>query len=205
MGDQSRQNGHATGRGGAVARAITEVFAPQYVAVAMPPVTGAAGLGGPGLAWGLLAAAMCAGVPAAVIAAGVRRGRLDSIHLVERASRRGPMLVGLVAVVVGLAVLVLAGAPRLVLACAAVMLAWVVTLGAVTLAWKISFHTGVAAGTAVVLAHVLPPVPVAVCGTALVVVIAWARTRVSHHTAAQTVAGAVTGGTTAAATLAVLL
>ncbi|MEU1726695.1 hypothetical protein [Nonomuraea sp. NPDC005692] len=176
MGDQSRQNGHATGRGGAVARAITEVFAPQYVAVAMPPVTGAAGLGGPGLAWGLLAAAMCAGVPAAVIAAGVRRGRLDSIHLVERASRRGPMLVGLVAVVVGLAVLVLAGAPRLVLA-----------------------------GTAVVLAHVLPPVPVAVCGTALVVVIAWARTRVSHHTAAQTVAGAVTGGATAAATLAVLL
>ncbi|MCF6475831.1 hypothetical protein FAF44_46950 [Nonomuraea sp. MG754425] len=36
---------------------------------------------------GLLAAAVCAGVPAAVIAVGVRRGRLDSIHLVERKSK----------------------------------------------------------------------------------------------------------------------
>ncbi|MEV4374747.1 hypothetical protein AB0J71_47380 [Nonomuraea sp. NPDC049637] len=137
---------------------MTEVFAPQYVAIAMPPAAGLLAEGWRGLAWGLLAAALCAGVPAAVIAVGVRRGRLDSIHLVERASRKGPMAAGFAAVVAGLAVLAVLDAPGVVTASAAVMLVWVLVMGSITLWWKISFHTGVSAGTAVVLAHVLPAV-----------------------------------------------
>ncbi|MER6945784.1 hypothetical protein ABT294_17300 [Nonomuraea sp. NPDC000554] len=191
--------------GGGFARAVTEVFAPQYVAIAMPPLAGLLAYGWAGLAWGLLAAALCAGAPAAVIAVGVRRGRLDSIHLVNRESRKGPMLAGFAAVIVGLAVLALLDAPRVVVSCAAVMLAWVLVMGLVTLVWKISFHTGVSAGSAVVLAHVLPALPVLVVGTVLVAVIGWARVRVSHHTPAQALAGAAAGAAAATATLAVLL
>lgn len=131
---------------GRVAQVVTDVFAPQYVAIVMPPLAGLLVEGWAGLAWGLLAAAVCAGVPAAVIAVGVRRGRLDSMHLVERKSRKGPMLAGFAAVVAGLAVLVLAEAP-VVVASAAVMLGWVLVMGPITLAWKISFHTAVSAGT----------------------------------------------------------
>ncbi|MFG6197821.1 hypothetical protein [Nonomuraea sp. JJY05] len=184
---------------------MTEVFAPQYVAIVMPPAAGLLAEGWTGLAWGLLAAALCAGVPAAVIAVGVWRGRLDSIHLVERKSRKGPMLAGFVAVVVGLAVLVLLDAPRVVVASAAVMLAWVLVMGSITLLWKISFHTGVSAGSTVVLAFVLPALPVLVVGAVLVAVIGWARVRVSHHSAAQVMAGAVAGAATTAATLTAML
>jgi hypothetical protein len=45
----------------------------------------------------VLAAVLCAGLPAGVIAVGVRRGRLDSMHLVERESRKGPMPAGVAA------------------------------------------------------------------------------------------------------------
>ncbi|MFI7134099.1 hypothetical protein ACIBQ1_51090 [Nonomuraea sp. NPDC050153] len=195
----------AAGRGGRFARAVTEVFAPQYVGIAMPPVAGLLAEGWAGLAWGVLAAAVCAGVPATVIAVGVRRGRLDSIHLVERKSRKGPMLIGLATVVVGLIALALLDAPRAVVASVAVMLAWVLVMGPVTLLWKISFHTGVSAGTTVVLAHVLPAVPVLVVGAVVVAVIGWARVQVSHHTIAQALAGAVAGTAAAWGTLALLL
>ncbi|MGV9383455.1 hypothetical protein ACWDRB_47115 [Nonomuraea sp. NPDC003707] len=188
-----------------VARAVTEMFAPQYVAIAMPPATGLLDAGWPGLAWGLLAAALCAGVPAAVIAVGVRRGRLDSIHLVERKSRKGPMAAGFAAVMVGLAVLAVLDAPRVVVASAAVMLAWVLVMGAITLWWKISFHTGVSAGTAVMLAHVLPAVPVLLVGALLVAAIGWARVQVSHHTPTQALAGAAAGAAATAATLAIVV
>ncbi|MGW5688869.1 hypothetical protein [Nonomuraea sp. NPDC003754] len=201
MTDQRAEGRKATG--GTVAAAVTEVFAPQYVAIAMPPVVGLLADGWAGLAWGLLAAALCAGVPTAVIALGVRRGRLDSIHVVERRSRKGPMLAGFVAVVAGLAVLVLLDAPDMVVATAAVMLGWVVVMGLITLAWKISFHAGVSAGTAVVLAQVLPALPVLLAGAVVVAVIGWARVRVSHHTPAQVLAGAVTGAAVSAATLAI--
>ena len=158
-----------------------------------------------GALWGLLAAALCAGVPVGVIAVGVRRGRLDSMHLVDRKSRTGPMLAGLVTVAAGLALLALLDAPAIVTATAAVMLGWVLVLGSITLKWKISFHTGVAAGAAVVLAHVLPAAATLAVGAVLVGVIGWARVRVSHHTPAQTVAGAVAGAGVAGAVLALVL
>ncbi|GAA2881389.1 hypothetical protein GCM10010517_44290 [Streptosporangium fragile] len=190
-GVEAPQDGPRTGRG--VAWAVTEVFAPQYVALLLPPVAGGLAHGWAGAAWGLLAAALCAGIPAGVIAVGVRRGRLDSMHLVDRRSRKGPMLAGLVAVVVGLVLLAVLDAPAIVTATAAVMLGWVLVMGPITLLWKISFHTGVSAGATVVLAHILPPALTLVVGALLVAVIGWARVRVTHHTPAQAVAGAVGG------------
>ncbi|MBB2910765.1 membrane-associated phospholipid phosphatase [Streptosporangium becharense] len=186
-----------SGGGRRAAWMLTDVFAPQYVALALPVVAGGLSGGWAGAAWGLLASAVCAGVPAAVIAVGVRRGRLDSMHVVDRAGRTGPMLAGLAAVVAGLVLLVLLGAPLMVTVTAAVMLGWIVVLGSITLVWKISFHTGVSAGAAVVLAHVLPAAPTLAAGAVLVAVIGWARVRVSHHTPAQVTAGAITAAAVA--------
>jgi hypothetical protein len=199
------QRVEAAGRGRGLSRAVTNVFAPQHVAMAMPPAVGLLAESWSGLVWGMLAAALCVGVPMTVILVGVRRGRLDSIHLVDRRSRKGPMLAGFASVAAGLTVLVLLDAPRMAVAAAAVMLAWVLVMGPITLRWKISFHAGVSAGTVVLLAHVLPVLPVVVVGAVMVAVICWARVRVSHHTPAQALAGVAAGATSAWATLAVLL
>ncbi|MER5622381.1 phosphatase PAP2 family protein [Streptosporangium sp. NPDC002544] len=212
MADQRVNDVGAPGQGpggegerGGLAWVVTEVAAPQYVAIALPPVTGLLAHGWTGAMWGLLAAALCAGVPVGVIAVGVRRGRLDSMHLVDRKSRRGPMLAGLITVAVGLVLLALLDAPAIVTATAAVMLGWVLVMGSITMWWKISFHTGVAAGAAVVLAHVLPAAATLAVGAALVGVIGWARVRVSHHTPTQTIAGAAAGAGVAWAVLTLTL
>ncbi|MEU8382288.1 hypothetical protein [Streptosporangium sp. NPDC048865] len=208
MADQREapgQDAGAGGRGGGLAWAVTEVAAPQYVVLALPPVAGLLAHGWAGALWGLLAAAVCVAVPVGVIAVGVRRGRLDSMHLVDRSSRTKPMLVGLVTVAAGLVLLAVLDAPAIVTATAAVMLGWVLVLGSITLKWKISFHTGVAAGAAVVLAHVLPAAATLAVGAVLVGLIGWARVRVSHHTPAQVVAGAVAGAVVAWAVLALVL
>ncbi|MBO3746054.1 hypothetical protein J5X84_08260 [Streptosporangiaceae bacterium NEAU-GS5] len=184
------------------ARLATEVFAPQVLVIAMPPVVGAVSLGWRGAAWGLVASALCGGVPAGVIALGVRSGRLDSRHIVDRAKRTGPLLAAVAAVTATLLLLAVLGAPRLLVATVAAMLAGLAVTVPITLRWKISFHAAVSAGTVVVFAHVLPPLPVYAVGALLVALVCWARVRVSHHTAAQVVAGVAAGGGAAAATLA---
>ncbi|GAA4209650.1 hypothetical protein GCM10022252_76470 [Streptosporangium oxazolinicum] len=185
--------GPRTGLNG-FAWAVTEVFAPQNLMLSLPPVVGALAAGWAGAAWGAGVSAVCGGVPAAVIAVGVWRGRLDSRHIVERRSRFKPMLAALAAVLVTLLVLVLAdGEPVELTAMVVVMLGWLAVLGPITLLWKISFHTSTAAGVVVVLAYVLPAVVTLAVGAVLVAVIGWARVRISHHTLAQAVAGAAAG------------
>ena len=148
-----------------------------------------------------MASALCGGIPAGVILAGVRSGRLDSHHLVDRASRTKPLLVAVAAVLVALVLLIFLGAPRLLVATVTAMLAALAVTVPVTLRWKISFHAAVSAGTVLVLAQVLPAVPTLVVGTLIVATVCWARVRLTHHTPAQVVAGAVIGAGTAWAVL----
>ncbi|WP_240506325.1 hypothetical protein [Thermoactinospora rubra] len=187
---------------GRVAHWTTELFAPQVLVIALPPVVGLLARGWAGAAWGLVASLLCGGVPATVIALGVRAGRLDSRHLVDRSRRTVPLLSALLAVVATLVLLVLLGAPTLLVATVTAMLAALAVTVPVTLRWKISFHAAVSAGTVVVFAHVLPPPPTVVTGAALVALICWARVRLTHHTPAQVVAGALAGVGTAWPTLA---
>ncbi|NUW39320.1 hypothetical protein [Nonomuraea rhodomycinica] len=185
-----------------VARRVTDVLAPQVLVIAMPPLVGLLAEGWAGAAWGLLASALCGGVPAAVIALGVRSGRLDSHHIVDRARRTGPLLSAVGAVLVALVLLVALGAPTLLVATVTAMLVALAVTVPVTLRWKISFHAAVSAGTVVVLAHVLPPVPTVLAGGAVVALVCWARVRLAHHTAAQVAAGALVGVASTWATLA---
>ncbi|GAA3508673.1 uncharacterized membrane protein (DUF4010 family) [Streptosporangium album] len=183
------------------ARWVTGLFAPQVLVIVLPPVVGLATDGWSGAGWGLVASALCGGVPAGVILAGVRSGRLDSHHLVDRASRTRPLLVAVVAVLVALVLLASLGAPRLLVATVTAMLAALALTVPITLRWKISFHAAVSAGTVMVLAQVLPAVPALGVGTLVVATVCWARVRLRHHTPAQVAAGAVVGAGSAWATL----
>jgi membrane-associated phospholipid phosphatase len=184
-----------------LAKRVTDLLAPQVLVIAMPPAVGLLAQGWAGAAWGLVASALCGGVPAAVIAMGVRSGRLDSHHIVDRARRTGPLLAAVAAVLMALVLLVALGAPRLLVATVTAMLAALAVTVPVTLRWKISFHAAVSAGTAVVLAHVLPPLPTAAAGAAVVALVCWARVRLAHHTPGQVLAGAAVGALTTWATL----
>ncbi|WP_207757770.1 hypothetical protein, partial [Nonomuraea cypriaca] len=151
---------------------------------------------------GLVASGLCGGVPAAMIALGVRSGRLDSHHIVDRARRTGPLLAAVAAVLVALALLVVLGAPALLVATVTAMLVALGVTVPITLRWKISFHAAVCAGTVVVLTKVLPAWPAAIAGAAVVALVCWARVRLTHHTWAQVAAGAAVGTLTTWATLA---
>jgi uncharacterized membrane protein (DUF4010 family) len=185
-----------------VAKRITNLLAPQVLVIVMPPVVGLLAQGWSGAAWGLVASAFCGGVPAAVIAVGVRSGRLDSHHIVDRARRTGPLLAAVAAVLVALALLVVLGAPTLLVATVTAMLAALAVTVPITLRWKISFHAAVSAGTVVILTHVLPAWPAAIAGGAVVALVCWARVRLAHHTWAQVAAGVAVGTLTTWATLA---
>ncbi|MEO3867686.1 hypothetical protein ABGB18_02525 [Nonomuraea sp. B12E4] len=176
-----------------LAKRVTNLLAPQVLVIVMPPLVGLLAQGWAGAAWGLVASALCGGVPAAVIALGVRSGRLDSHHIVDRARRTGPLLAAAAAVLAALALLVVLGAPTLLVATVTAMLVALAVTVPITLRWKISFHAAVWAGTVVVLAHVLPAWPTAIAGAAVLALVSWARVRLTHHTWPQVVAGAVTG------------
>lgn len=185
-----------------VAKRVTDLLAPQVLVIIMPPAVGLIAHGWSGAAWGLAASALCGGVPAAVIALGVRSGRLDSHHIVDRTRRTGPLLAAVAAVLVALVLLVALGAPTLLVATVTAMLVALAVTVPVTMRWKISFHAAVCAGTVVVLAHVLPAVPTGLAGAAVVALVCWARVRLAHHTWAQVAAGALVGVAATWATLA---
>jgi hypothetical protein len=178
---------------GRVARVLTEVFAPAVLAAAMPLILAvhAADSVATGIGWGLLAALFSSAIPYGIIWLGVRRGSLTDHHIGVRQQRRGPALLGLASVLLGLAVLLVAGAPRLLVLAAVLMFVVLLVVAAVNQVWKLSAHAAAAAGAATALIVVFGPVLLA---TALVVVaVAWSRVRLGDHTTGQVLAGAGVG------------
>ena len=151
-----------------------------------------AGDGVQGLAWGLLATVFVSGIPFAYILGGVRRGRLTDHHVGVREQRRLPLLFGLASVAAGWALLAAFGAPRPLLALVAAGAVGLVVAATVSHWWKMSIHTAVAAGAAVVLVLTFgAPLLVAVPLPALA---AWSRVRLRAHTVPQVVVGGTVGG-----------
>ncbi|MGI5281719.1 hypothetical protein ACQEVF_59260 [Nonomuraea polychroma] len=174
--------------------------------MSLPLVVGAVSSGWTGFGWGVLAAALCGGIPAVVIFGGVRRGWFGDWHIGERSQRPKLVAVIVTLVVLALTLLVVLGAPMVMVACVAIMLATLAVVGPITLVWKISFHTAVAAGSVVMLAWVLPwPLLAFAVGGVVVALIGWARAEIRDHTPAQVLAGAAAGAVATWATLSVLL
>ncbi|MGW5901453.1 hypothetical protein ACWFQ6_06725 [Streptomyces althioticus] len=175
------------------ARLVTEVLAPANLVIGVLLVIGwhsTSSLAGAG--WGLLAGAFCGGLPIAYIVAGVRRGRWTDKHLKVRSQRWIPLFVTLGSVLVGTGLLLALDAPREVVA----LVAGLVLTMAVMIWWKVSVHTAVASGVAVV-------ITVAYGWWAAllflgVAAVGWSRVSLRDHTTAQVIAGTILGGTAAA-------
>ncbi|MEU4421929.1 phosphoesterase PA-phosphatase [Actinoplanes sp. NPDC024001] len=182
-----------TATGERIARVVSEVLAPAVLVAALLLIVGWHAGDTPGVSrwWGLPGALFAAVIPLGYVLHGVRTGRLTNHHIPERADRRVPLIFGTASLVAGLVLLIALGAPREVLA---LLTAGGVGLGVFALVthwWKMSIHAGVAAGTVAALTAVYGPV--ALIGAPLVVLGGWARVRLTAHTPAQVVVGALAG------------
>jgi hypothetical protein len=132
----------------------------------------------------------------------VRRGRLTDHHLRLREQRAFALLVGMAWVLVGWGLLAAWRAPRDLVALVGAMLAGLVVSLLVTVGWKLSLHTGVAAGSVAVLVLVFSPPLLAL--SPIVGLIGWARVQLGDHSPAQVAVDAVLGATVAATVFSLL-
>ena len=176
---------------------IAEAFSPAHLVIAITLVSGLPSEGSVWvrIGWGVLAALFTGIIPYLVALNAIRRGKISSRHIPERSERIRPMLWTGLSVLVGWAVLILAGAPDSVLAVQAAMVSGIVTALAITLVWKISMHCGVAASV-VVVATLLFGWWVSPAWL-VVAAIGWSRTHTRDHTTAQVVAGVIVGALSA--------
>lgn len=185
------------------ARLITDTLAPANLVIAILLIIGWHSTHSlTGLGWGLLAALFCGGIPFAIIVLGVRRGKWTDKHIRRRQQRAIPLLATLASVLTGLALLVTLDGPREVFALVLAMLAGLTATMIVTMWWKVSVHTAVASGVAVVMmiAYGLQMAPLLLG----VGVIGWSRVALRDHTPAQTIVGALLGGLAAAVVFSLL-
>ncbi len=156
-----------------------------------------------GAGWGLLAALFTAVLPTLFISYGVRHGRWSDRNVGARRPRLVVLAFITASVAAGLLVLLVAGAPRLLIGYLAFMLASVAVLALVTVVWKISIHCAVASGSVTILALSLGPLVLPFY--VLVALLGWSRVAVKDHGVAQVVAGAVLGAGAAALAYAALV
>nr|WP_228046737.1 hypothetical protein [Saccharopolyspora sp. HNM0983] len=180
-------------RGTAVARLLTEVLAPWVIVLLLPLAVAWQATHAllPTLLWGLLVAVTSSILPMGIIVWGARTGRWDGHHVRNREGRLIPFVALLVFSLGGLAALILARAPWLVIALDISMISTLIVTGAITSRWKISMHTAVAGGAVVILAATYSPVFWLLA--VLVAAIGWSRVKIHDHTTAQTIGGAIVG------------
>jgi membrane-associated phospholipid phosphatase len=167
--------------------------------IGSPPVLGLAGilLVGAALGFGqhwpllLMYASLALLLPFGFVLWLLRQGKVSDYNLTKREERFWPMVVSMASALVGWVLLSQLQAPALLLALAATNLAQSVVYFFITLRWKVSIHSAVAAGLAVLGSAVAG-------GTVWLLVlavplIAWSRVVLRRHTLAQTVVGAAIG------------
>lgn len=121
----------------------------------------------------------------------LQQGKVSDYNLTQREERFWPMVVSMASALVGWLVLRQMQAPALLLALAATNLAQSVTYFFITLRWKVSIHSAVAAGLAVLGSAVAGGTVWAL--VLAVPLVAWSRVVLRRHTLAQTVVGAAIG------------
>jgi membrane-associated phospholipid phosphatase len=187
----------------AVARRVTYWLEPKNWLIVTVVAIGWHADGRAGAGWGLLAALFTAVLPTLFISYGVRHGRWSDRNVGARRPRLIVLAFITASVALGLVLLVVLRAPRLLTGYLAFMLASVAVLAAVTVVWKISIHCAVASGSVTILA--LSFGPLVLGGFVLVALLGWSRVAVKDHTVAQVVAGAVLGAGAAALAYAALV
>lgn len=176
------------------ARVVTEALSPAVVVVALPLAVGwhaTAGSVPETVGWGLLVAVFYSVAPMAFVVRGARRGRWEGHWVRDRAHRTVPLLVCLLCALAGLAIMLVGGAPRELVALAWSMIVTLMACLLITRWWKISVHATVAAGAVAVLAFLYGPWLLVLA--LLVVLVCWSRVAVADHTVSQVVAGTLLG------------
>ncbi|MEJ5869382.1 hypothetical protein WDV85_16750 [Pseudokineococcus sp. 5B2Z-1] len=181
-----------------LARTLTDLLSPGNLLVAVQLLVGAVSGNTliEGFAWGALAALFTAGLPYAFVLRGVRKGRYGDHHIGERRQRTKPFLFAAASVLAGLVLLTVLGAPTELLALTLAALVGLLLILVTTLVWKISVHTGVAAGVVSVASMTFSPF--VVVAPLVVLAVGWSRVALRDHTVAQVVGGAVLGAIVAA-------
>ncbi len=128
-------------------------------------------------------------LPALSVAIMVRFSKVSDLHLKNREERFLPLCCTLVSMIVGTFLLYRLGAAREIVWAGVAYVINSVIFFAITLTWKISFHSSVATGCVTVLVILVNPQ----FGWLflLIPLIAWARVYRKRHTLLQTVVGAV--------------
>ncbi len=180
-----------------LARAVTEIFAPAPTVAALLVVVAwhTAATTADAVRWGLVSVLFASLIPFAYIIRGVRRRRFTDHHVSVREQRPIVLLFGIASVLAGIAVLIILGAPRDLVALVGAMAVGLMSSMLVTLFWKISVHAAVTTGAVVVLVLVFGPLLLTLM--LLVALVAWARVAIGDHTPAQALAGVVLGGAVA--------
>jgi len=181
------------------ARIITELLAPVPVATILLFIVAwhSTHSLAQSLVWGGVSALFATLVPLLYLLRGVRRRQFTDRHVRLREQRPLAFLVGIASLLIGLALMVVMGAPRELLALVAAMGVGLIVSLLVTLLWKISVHVAVVAGAVVILVLVFGPL-LLILGP-LVALVGWARVEVGDHTPTQVIAGSGLGATVAAA------
>jgi membrane-associated phospholipid phosphatase len=177
----------------AAARLVTEVLSPVPLVAGMQLLLGWAGghYRPSGLLYGAAAVLITIAPPYAFVLYGVQRGRFTDRHLGDHRQRIVPLLLGTAAAAIGIAVLALSGAPRLLIAGTATTGIGLLIGAAISRFWKMSGHTAAAAAVLVICAQVFHGWPL--LATPIVALIGWARVGLRDHTIAQVVVGAAFG------------
>jgi len=176
------------------ARLISGVFSPLSIAVAAVAIAGYAINNESVLTWIALYIALSILPPAIYIMYLVRKGIVTDFHLNVRQERTQPFLIMAINTAVVFLVMLLAGAPELILIVIAAAVLQLSCMLLITLRWKISGHCTAATGL-VVLALALfgeDLLPL----TLIIPIIAWSRVRLNRHSFAQTVGGIFLGAIT---------
>jgi len=175
------------------ARALTEVGAPAVLLGVLPVVLALATADTVtgGIGWAVVTAVFFAIAPFTWVLLGVRRGRLTDHHIGKRSQRRGPLLVGLACMITGWLIALVGHAPATLVAYLGTVLLEAAAAVAVTLVWKISLHSWIAALGATALVIVFGPW--ALLTIPLVAGVAWSRVRLGDHSPAQVAAGLAAG------------
>lgn len=183
------------------ARVLTEVGAPWVVIIVASMVMGVA-VSAPG--WGVFTAVCSGVVPMCVILLGMRRAKIGDHHVTRIGERH--LLIGVLLAVVlgGLIIQILAHAPIEMIAFMSAGLVALAVAAVITSVfhWKVSVHTGVSAGVAVVLAIALSPWWLS--ALLLTPLIGWSRVHLGDHTRGQVVVGALAGAVAAGVTYGVI-
>ena len=141
-----------------------------------------------GLLWMAIVILFASVLPMLYIFILFRLGRLSDVRLTVREQRAKPLIFSLVSALVGIGILHLLNVPQEIvwLCIACVINGLVLTL--ITQVWKISFHSGVAAGCMTGLATLISSQFVYLF--ILLPFIAWARVHRKRHTFLQTIIAA---------------